>query len=116
MRICQPAAKELVGAYGISVTIKNVCRVPERNVCNSAGIIGDRRDGMHICMVLRCGGMSQPVTGGKLCITKAPCSRPKDSGGMGEWLKPAVLKTVSPERGSGVRIPLPPPGSGFFPV
>jgi hypothetical protein len=30
-------------------------------------------------------------------------------GGMGEWLKPAVLKTVSPERGSGVRIPLPPP-------
>ena len=31
------------------------------------------------------------------------------TGGMGEWLKPAVLKTVSPERGSGVRIPLPPP-------
>ena len=30
-------------------------------------------------------------------------------GGMGEWLKPAVLKTVSLERGSGVRIPLPPP-------
>ena len=29
-------------------------------------------------------------------------------GGMGEWLKPAVLKTVSLERGSGVRIPLPP--------
>ena len=28
---------------------------------------------------------------------------------MGEWLKPAVLKTVSLERGSGVRIPLPPP-------
>ena len=28
---------------------------------------------------------------------------------MGERLKPAVLKTVSPERGSGVRIPLPPP-------
>ena len=31
------------------------------------------------------------------------------TGGMGEWLKPAVLKTVSPARGSGVRIPLPPP-------
>ena len=31
------------------------------------------------------------------------------AGGMGERLKPAVLKTVSPERGSGVRIPLPPP-------
>ncbi len=30
-------------------------------------------------------------------------------GGMGERLKPAVLKTVSPARGSGVRIPLPPP-------
>ncbi len=28
---------------------------------------------------------------------------------MGEWLKPAVLKTVSVERRSGVRIPLPPP-------
>ena len=28
---------------------------------------------------------------------------------MGERLKPAVLKTVSLERGSGVRIPLPPP-------
>ena len=33
----------------------------------------------------------------------------ESTGGMGEWLKPAVLKTVSPERGSGVRIPLPPP-------
>ena len=32
------------------------------------------------------------------------------SGGMGEWLKPAVLKTVSVGRRSGVRIPLPPPG------
>jgi hypothetical protein len=27
---------------------------------------------------------------------------------MGEWLKPAVLKTVSGETRSGVRIPLPP--------
>ncbi len=35
-------------------------------------------------------------------------------GGMGEWLKPAVLKTVSPERGSGVRIPLPPPKPRAF--
>src|SRR5258708_84945 len=31
------------------------------------------------------------------------------NGGMGEWLKPAVLKTVSGETRSGVRIPLPPP-------
>jgi hypothetical protein len=30
-------------------------------------------------------------------------------GGMGEWLKPAVLKTVSGVTRSGVRIPLPPP-------
>jgi hypothetical protein len=30
-------------------------------------------------------------------------------GGMGEWLKPAVLKTVCVERCTGVRIPLPPP-------
>jgi hypothetical protein len=37
----------------------------------------------------------------------------KIPGGMGEWLKPAVLKTVSPERGSGVRIPLPPPRSSL---
>ena len=28
---------------------------------------------------------------------------------MGEWLKPAVLKTVSGVTRSGVRIPLPPP-------
>jgi hypothetical protein len=28
---------------------------------------------------------------------------------MGEWLKPAVLKTVELERVPGVRIPLPPP-------
>jgi hypothetical protein len=43
-------------------------------------------------------------------------------GGMGEWLKPAVLKTVDGETRPGVRIPLPPPqyerpllgqGSGF---
>src|ERR1035438_9621920 len=32
------------------------------------------------------------------------------TGGMGEWLKPAVLKTVSGVTRSGVRIPLPPPG------
>jgi hypothetical protein len=31
---------------------------------------------------------------------------------MGEWLKPAVLKTVELERVPGVRIPLPPPISG----
>ena len=30
---------------------------------------------------------------------------------MGEWLKPAVLKTVRPERVSWVRIPPPPPSS-----
>ena len=30
---------------------------------------------------------------------------------MGEWLKPAVLKTVSGVTRSGVRIPLPPPDS-----
>ena len=31
------------------------------------------------------------------------------SGGMAEWLKAAVLKTVSGVTRSGVRIPLPPP-------
>jgi hypothetical protein len=31
------------------------------------------------------------------------------SGGVGERLKPAVLKTVGLERASGVRIPPPPP-------
>jgi hypothetical protein len=30
-------------------------------------------------------------------------------GGMAEWLKAAVLKTVSGVSRSGVRIPLPPP-------
>jgi hypothetical protein len=30
-------------------------------------------------------------------------------GGMAEWLKAAVLKTVELERVPGVRIPLPPP-------
>src|SRR5689334_17288802 len=33
-----------------------------------------------------------------------------ESGGMAEWLKAAVLKTVSGVTRSGVRIPLPPPG------
>jgi hypothetical protein len=32
-----------------------------------------------------------------------------ENGGVGEWLKPAVLKTVRLERVSGVRIPPPPP-------
>ena len=36
-------------------------------------------------------------------------------GGMGEWLKPAVLKTVSGVTRSGVRIPLPPPVSPLRP-
>ena len=35
-------------------------------------------------------------------------------GGMGEWLKPAVLKTVDGETRPGVRIPLPPPSRRFF--
>jgi hypothetical protein len=34
-----------------------------------------------------------------------------EGGGVGEWLNPAVLKTVRPERVSGVRIPPPPPFS-----
>ena len=34
-------------------------------------------------------------------------------GGMGEWLKPAVLKTVDGETRPGVRIPLPPPPTTF---
>ena len=32
-----------------------------------------------------------------------------ERGGVGERLKPAVLKTVGPERVPGVRIPPPPP-------
>jgi hypothetical protein len=40
------------------------------------------------------------------------------NGGVAEWLKAAVLKTVRLERASGVRIPPPPPGidavSGAF--
>jgi hypothetical protein len=35
------------------------------------------------------------------------------SGGVGERLKPAVLKTVGLERASGVRIPPPPPEKFF---
>src|ERR1035441_1874321 len=35
------------------------------------------------------------------------------SGGVGERLNPAVLKTVRPERVSGVRIPPPPPSLCF---
>jgi hypothetical protein len=34
---------------------------------------------------------------------------------MGEWLKPAVLKTVDGETRPGVRIPLPPPIILIFP-
>jgi hypothetical protein len=37
------------------------------------------------------------------------------AGGMAEWLKAAVLKTVSVGRRSGVRIPLPPPDSSACP-
>jgi hypothetical protein len=32
-----------------------------------------------------------------------------ENGGMAEWFKAAVLKTVGVERLPGVRIPLPPP-------
>ena len=37
------------------------------------------------------------------------CRAILEGGGVGEWLKPAVLKTVRPVRVSGVRIPPPPP-------
>ena len=40
----------------------------------------------------------------------------KDAGGVGERLKPAVLKTVRPERVSWVRIPPPPPASLDIPL
>ena len=48
------------------------------------------------------------------CGQRENCRQPQEfgkvvSGGMGEWLKPAVLKTVSGASRSGVRIPLPPP-------
>jgi hypothetical protein len=36
------------------------------------------------------------------------------NGGVGERLKPAVLKTVRPERVSGVRIPPPPPSQSHL--
>ena len=39
---------------------------------------------------------------------------PTPRGGMGERLKPAVLKTVVPARVPGVRIPLPPPFKLFI--
>jgi hypothetical protein len=35
---------------------------------------------------------------------------------MGEWLKPAVLKTVSGVTRSGVRIPLPPPDISYISI
>src|SRR6185312_12357330 len=37
----------------------------------------------------------------------------RGAGGMGEWLKPAVLKTVCGATRTGVRIPLPPPKHPF---
>jgi hypothetical protein len=49
-----------------------------------------------------------PLGGGPIENRQSSIENP-ERGGMGEWLKPAVLKTVSPEKGSGVRIPLPPP-------
>src|SRR2546423_4838227 len=63
-----------------------------------------------------------------LCSLSAHCltrlSRPRQGytsggvtpGGMAEWLMAAVLKTVVPERVSGVRIPLPPPTFAQVPV
>ena len=42
------------------------------------------------------------------CLIEAEYVR-IENGGVGERLKPAVLKTVRLERVSGVRIPLPPP-------
>src|SRR3984893_11103435 len=43
------------------------------------------------------------------CFRSLISQRRIESGGVGERLKPAVLKTVRPERVSGVRIPPPPP-------
>ena len=47
--------------------------------------------------------------GSRLAGRHSKGAAPPHSGGMGERLKPAVLKTVVPERVPGVRIPLPPP-------
>jgi hypothetical protein len=49
-----------------------------------------------------------------LSMPKIPSRKTKESGkiedgGMAEWLKAAVLKTVNGVTRSGVRIPLPPP-------
>ena len=69
-------------------------RLPRVLVCDWDG--RDRTCGKLVCR-----------KGGPRTATMIPFWHP--NGGMGERLKPAVLKTVSPERGSGVRIPLPPP-------
>ena len=63
---------------------------------------------------LRCS--SRRLVAGRICA-KAMDSRKSSNhrtiadGGVGERLNPAVLKTVRPERVSGVRIPPPPPVS-----
>src|SRR5260370_28896322 len=48
------------------------------------------------------------ISQAQMPLPPAECVRIKN-GGVGERLKPAVLKTVRPERVSGVRIPPPPP-------
>src|SRR5216684_7678805 len=48
------------------------------------------------------------ISQAQMPLSPAECVRIM-GGGVGERLKPAVLKTVRPERVSGVRIPPPPP-------
>src|SRR5438876_172402 len=52
---------------------------------------------------------SDPVCTGRSASRR---SSTIEDGGMAEWLKAAVLKTVNGVTRSGVRIPLPPPGRG----
>ena len=63
-----------------------------------------------LCMDMQQVTRYRPLTPrGDRCGPPCPTHAKLAPGGMGEWLKPAVLKTASRESGTGVRIPLPPP-------
>jgi hypothetical protein len=75
-----------------------------------SGITG--QDGSFLAEFLRVkgdqSGLNHAGPGSDAALNRMKSGR-IEIGGMGEWLKPAVLKTVSGVTRSGVRIPLPPP-------
>jgi hypothetical protein len=95
------AGRENQKRYTTVVASRDHGTEDENNPAQWGGLDGKKKSG-HRRSVFFLTSFIELMTRGRTAATLK-------SGGVAEWLKAAVLKTVRPGRVSGVRIPPPPP-------